>query len=73
MEKININLIRLAKKYADSIYEIAKVHNEIENVLNSLFFVVDELKNEELNSFLTNKIISSSDKKPRIPSGVFWG
>lgn len=64
MDKVNVELIRTAKKYALSLFEVARENDGVEEFSSLLNFVSEEIEaSKELKSFLTNQIVKAEDKK----------
>lgn len=63
----SIKNIKIAKKYANALFEAANEADISDKVYNEMIFVVETLKsNQELFSFLNSPLIKVSDKKDAI-------
>lgn len=60
----DVKNIKLAKKYANALFDTAKEADLTDKVYDELVFVVETIKsNEELSSFLNSPLIKIEDKK----------
>lgn len=67
MNKINVKLIRTARKYAEALYDIATKQSIVDNVSADLSLVSETFEeSQELRNFAENPVISQADKKDAI-------
>lgn len=67
MDKINVKLIRTARKYAEALYDIANNQGIAENVSADLNLIAETFEESKaLRDFTENPVISQSDKKDAI-------
>ena len=64
MDKINVKLIRTARKYAEALYDIANSQGIAENVSADLNLIAETFEESKaLRDFTENPVISQSDRK----------
>ncbi len=64
MANIDVKQIKVAKRYAEALFENSNVSNKLQLVFDNLKLIESVLnENSELKSFLENPVISHSDKK----------
>ncbi len=60
----DVKNIKIAKKYSNAYYEMAKSNNKQEQIYNDLLFINETISaNQQLNDFLTSPLIKNEDKK----------
>lgn len=64
MANIDVKQIKIAKRYAEALFENSNISNKLQLVFDNLKLIESVLnENFELKSFLENPVISHSDKK----------
>lgn len=64
MKTVDIKNVKVAKKYADALFQTARACNCLDMIYNELVFVNETFEsNSELKAFLINPIIKIEDKK----------
>ena len=73
MEKINVKLIKIAKKYAQALFEVTEKNTVTDSVISDVDLIVMTIKeNIELYNFLTNPVVTVIDKKSALKE-IFEG